>query len=618
MSASSLSESDLSTITRALKRAPSELEKALFATLWSEHCSYRSSKALLKKLGTFAENAGVVEISAEYAAVFKVESHNHPSFLNPKEGAATGLGGIERDVLSMGARPVAGLSFLRFNDHSNLKEALEGIENYAKETHIQDLGANTGLSQDFEHNVLVNACALGVVEKRCLVHAKAKEGALLVLIGKPSGSEGLDGARMSSQALEANTNSNVPKGDGKLQAKLIEACLQIYHTLSVVGAQDLGAGGLATASAELAFKGGCGVSLELENVPTYEPLELLALLLNETQERMLLSLMPIEAIKALEISAKYGLKGAIVGQITPQQDFIATYQNKPCVSLPLSLLLNPPLKPLLAKPTSFLQTTYPQNLLNSQQSLETKRIWIPEINNHLMITLASSTPLSIQNPREDSKRVFVRACRDLVLGGAKILGVSDGINLASVEEDAWVLEEMLGGLIESQEALKVPVVSGNVSLNNETHRDNKVFKIPPTLVLVAVGLCQYKTIPKLWQQDGLLYLLKTQRQHLEESLLKQLEPIDLIQEKHLWGVLYQLLEHSLIASTQEIIENDLLLTLSQTAQLSQKDFVLDAPIKSMQNFSWTQTILVEVPLDKEANFLEVVGDNCTKLGRVKP
>ncbi|WP_163565383.1 AIR synthase-related protein [Helicobacter suis] len=616
MSASSLSESDLSIITQTLKRAPSELEKALFATLWSEHCAYRSSKALLKKLGAFTENAGVVEISAEYAAVFKVESHNHPSFLNPKEGAATGLGGIERDVLSMGARPVAGLSFLRFNNHSSLKEALGGIQDYAKNTHVQDLGADTGLSQDFKHNVLVNACALGVVEKRCLVHAKAKEGALLVLIGKPSRSEGLDGARMSSQALEANTNSNVPKGDGKLQAKLIEACLQIYHTLPIIGAQDLGAGGLATASAELAFKGGCGVSLELENVPFYEPLEPLALLLNETQERMLLCLMPDQAHKALEISAKYGLKGAIVGQITPQQDFIATFQNKPCVSLPLSLLLNPPLKPLFAKAPSFLQTTH-QNLLNSKQSLETKRIWIPEINNHLMIALASSTPLSIQDPREDSKRVFVRACRDLVLGGAKILGVSDGINLAGVEEDAWVLEEMLGGLIESQEALKVPVVSGNVSLNNETHRDNKVFKIPPTLVLVAVGLCQYKAVSKLWQQDGLLYLLKTQGQYLEESLLEQQEPLDLIQEKHLWGVLYQLLEHSLIASTQEIIENDLLLTLSQTARLSQKDFVLDAPIESIQNFS-TQAILVEVPLDKEASFLEVVGDNCTKLGRVKP
>ncbi|WP_163533066.1 AIR synthase-related protein [Helicobacter suis] len=615
MSASSLSESDLSIITQALKRAPSELEKALFATLWSEHCAYRSSKALLKKLGAFAENAGVVEISAEYAAVFKVESHNHPSFLNPKEGAATGLGGIERDVLSMGARPVAGLSFLRFNNHSSLKEALEGIENYAKDTHIQDLGANTGLSQDFKHNVLVNACALGIVSTHNLIKATSKAGALLVLLGKPSGSEGLDGARMSSQALEADTNSNVPKGDGKLQAKLIEACLQIYHTLPVVGAQDLGAGGLATASAELAFKGGCGVSLELDNVPFYEPLEPLALLLNETQERMLLCLMPDQAHKALEISAKYDLKGAIVGQITPQQDFIATFQDKPCVSLPLSLLLNPPLKPLFAKTPSFLQTTH-QNLLNSKQSLETKRIWIPKINNHLMIALASSTPLSIQDPREDSKRVFVRACRDLVLGGAKILGVSDGINLAGVEEDAWVLEEMLGGLIECQEALKVPVVSGNVSLNNETHRDNKVFKIPPTLVLVAVGLCQYKAIPKLWQQDGLLYLLKTQGQHLEDSLLNALEPIDLIQEKYLWGVLYQLLGHSLITSAQEIIENDLLLTLSQTAQLSQKDFVLDAPIESIQNFS-TQAILVEVPLDEEANFLEVVGDNCTKLGCVK-
>ncbi|WP_163531541.1 AIR synthase related protein [Helicobacter suis] len=615
MSASSLSESDLSVITQTLKRAPNELEEALFATLWSEHCSYRSSKALLKKLGGFVENAGVVEIGGGFAAIFKVESHNHPSFLNPKEGAATGLGGIERDVLSMGARPVAGLSFLRFgaNGCSNLKEALEGIQNYAKETHIQDLGADTGLSQDFEHNVLVNAFALGVVEKRYLVHAKAKEGALLVLIGKPSKSEGLDGARMSSQALEANTNSNVPKGEGKLQAKLIEACLQIYHTLPIVGAQDLGAGGLATASAELAFKGGCGVSLELDNVPFEESLEPLALLLNETQERMLLSLMPTEAHRALEISAKYGLKGAIVGQIIPQQDFIATFQGKICASLPLFLLANPPLKPLNAKAP--LQTPHSQNLLNSKQSLETKQIYIPEINNHLLISLASSTPLSIQNPREDSKRVFVRACRDLVLGGARILGVSDGINLAGVEnEGAWVLEEMLGGLIESQEVLKVPVVSGNVSLNNETHKDNKVFKIPPTLVLVAVGLCQFKAVPKLWQQDGLLYLLKTQGQYLEGSLSKQLEPIDLIQEKHLWDILYQLLEHSLITSLQEI-KDDLLFTLTQIAQLSQRDFVLDIPIESLQNFR--QAILVEVPLDKESSFLEIVKGSCTKLGHIR-
>ncbi|BCZ18080.1 hypothetical protein NHP190003_13620 [Helicobacter sp. NHP19-003] len=241
-----LNGQDSQTLAASLKRPPNALEHALVATLWSEHCSYRSSKELLETFGADLKNSGgVVDLGEGLGAAFKIESHNHPSFSNPYAGAATGLGGVQRDLLGVGARPLACFALLRScQTTAHHQEALEGFNDYAKHTHTQNLGCESGFSGGFRHNVLVNAFCVGLVPLAQQVGASARAGGVFVLLGRPAEGVGVDGACMSSKELDKASMASVPTGAPHLQAKLIDACLEIYADIGVLGAQDLGAGGL--------------------------------------------------------------------------------------------------------------------------------------------------------------------------------------------------------------------------------------------------------------------------------------------------------------------------------------------------------------------------------------
>ncbi|CRF52384.1 Phosphoribosylformylglycinamidine synthase, synthetase subunit [Helicobacter ailurogastricus] len=477
-----LSTQDLQALTARLKRPPNTLEHALAATLYSEHCSYRSSKELLKTFGAdLRGSGGVVDLGGGLGAAFKIESHNHPSFLNPYAGAATGLGGVQRDILSLGAKPLACFALLRCPDTgAHYQEALEGFNAYAHHTHTQNLGCESGFSVGFTHNVVVNAFCVGLVLLEHKVQAHAKAGGAFVLLGRAAEGVGVDGACMSSQELNAHsTQSNIPTGDPQTQAKLIDACLEIYTQIGVLGAQDLGAGGLGVACVEMAMRGGVGAVLELDKVPCAKKLEPMEILLNETQERMLLCISPQNLEKVLQTAAKHGLNAHALGTATIEPIFKALYANQELAHLPLPL--TPPPTPL--NPKQDLSLTSP---LVELTSLPPAKIWLPQIQKHLCIALASSTPSALQEPKEDSKNVCYRAYQQLQDMGAKVLSFSDSINLGAMDQHgAWVLSQMCLGLKETHQELGVPFISGNVSLNNATSGANS---IPPTLAIVAVGV----------------------------------------------------------------------------------------------------------------------------------
>ncbi|WP_238374874.1 AIR synthase-related protein, partial [Helicobacter heilmannii] len=474
-----LSLEDLQALSTHLNRPPSALERALVAALWSEHCSYRSSKAHLKDFGVDLDNSGgVVDLGGGLGAAFKIESHNHPSFLNPYEGAATGLGGVQRDLLSMGARPLACFALLRSAKTTpHHQEALAGFNDYAKHTHTQNLGCEGGFSEGFTHNVLVNAFCLGLVPLAQQVGSSARAGGVFVLLGRVAWGVGVDGACMSSKELQKEQRSSVPTGNPHLQAKLIDTCLEIYTDIGVLGAQDLGAGGLGVACVEMATRGGVGAILELENAPSVQDLDPLEILLNETQERMLLCLEPAKLEQALQVAQRHGLEAQVVGVATKERVLKALYQNQELATLPL------PLKP----PTTLLSTKQEPRLSPHEvelSSLPPFKIWLPQINKHLCLALASSTPAALQEPKEDSKNLCLQAAKELQGLGAKVLGFSDSINLGAMDgHGAWVLQQMCLGLKEARHVLGVPFVSGNVSLNNATANTPP---IPPTLAIVAV------------------------------------------------------------------------------------------------------------------------------------
>ncbi|BCZ19097.1 hypothetical protein NHP190012_07390 [Helicobacter sp. NHP19-012] len=473
-----LSLEDLQTLSTHLKRPPSALEHALVATLWSEHCSYRSSKAHLKAFGADLENSGgVVDLGGGLGAAFKIESHNHPSFLNPYAGAATGLGGVQRDLLSVGARPLACFALLRSSQSTpHHQEALAGFNDYAKHTRTQNLGCESGFSDGFTHNVLVNAFCVGLVVQQ--VGASARAGGVFVLLGRAAEGVGVDGACMSSVVLQKEQHTSVPSGDPHLQAKLIDACLEIYSQIGVLGAQDLGAGGLGVACVEMAARGCVGAILELEKAPSVQDLDPLEILLNETQERMLLCLEPQKLEQALQVAQKHGLEARAVGVATKEPTFKALYKAQELANLPLPL--KAPHTDLSPKQESL--SPLPLEL----NALPPAKIWLPQIQKHLCISLASSSPKALQEPKEDSKATCFRAYQELKNMGAKVLGFSDGINLGAMDgHGAWVLQQMCLGLKEARYALGVPFVSGNVSLNNATANTPP---IPPTLALVAVGI----------------------------------------------------------------------------------------------------------------------------------
>jgi phosphoribosylformylglycinamidine synthase subunit PurL len=523
-------------------RTPTFTELGIVSAMWNEHCSYKSSRLHLRKLPTKGpqvvygpgENAGVVDIGDGEVCVFKMESHNHPSFIEPYQGAATGVGGILRDVFTMGARPVAALNFLRFGapEHPKTRRlvagVVAGIGGYGNSFGVPTVGGSTGFHRGYDGNILVNAMAVGVAKRDAIFTSAATGvGNPIVYLGSKTGRDGIHGASMASAAFEADAEEKRPTvqvGDPFAEKLLLEACLELMRTGAVIAIQDMGAAGLTSSAAEMGSKGDLGIDLDLDNVPCRETgMTAYEMMLSESQERMLMVLKPEKEPEAEAIFRKWGLDFAIIGKTTDTRRFVVSRGGEIKADLPIKELgdqaplydrpwIRNPFPPVLdaASIAAPMPTDAALLKLLASPGLCSKR-WIYEQYDTLILGntiqgpggdaavvrlgdgpkgLALTTDCTERycaaDPREGGKQAVAEAWRNLIAVGARPLALTDNLNFGNPERPETMGEFVgcLDGIGEAARALDFPVVSGNVSLYNETMGAG----IPPTPAIGGVGV----------------------------------------------------------------------------------------------------------------------------------
>jgi phosphoribosylformylglycinamidine synthase II len=523
-------------------RTPTFTELGIVSAMWNEHCSYKSSRLHLRKLPTKGphviygpgENAGVIDIGDGDVCVFKMESHNHPSFIEPYQGAATGVGGILRDVFTMGARPVAALNLLRFGapEHAKTRRlvagVVAGIGGYGNSFGVPTVGGSTGFHRRYDGNILVNAMAVGVARRDAIFTSAATGiGNPIVYLGSKTGRDGIHGASMASAAFEADAEEKRPTvqvGDPFAEKLLLEACLELMASGAVIAIQDMGAAGLTSSAAEMGAKGDLGIDLDLDHVPCRETgMTAYEMMLSESQERMLMVLRSEKEPEAEAIFRKWGLDFAIIGKTTDTRRFVIRRGGEVKADLPIKELGDQaplydrpwkrnPLLPILdaASIKAPLPTDAALLKLLSSPDLCSKR-WIYEQYDTLILGntvqgpggdaavvrlgdgpkgLALTTDCTERycaaDPREGGKQAVAEAWRNLIAVGARPLALTDNLNFGNPERPE-AMGELVGcieGIGEAARALDFPVVSGNVSLYNETMGSG----IPPTPAIGGVGL----------------------------------------------------------------------------------------------------------------------------------
>ncbi|MEM9247208.1 MAG: phosphoribosylformylglycinamidine synthase subunit PurL [Pseudomonadota bacterium] len=593
-----ISESEYAKILKILNRPPNLTELGIFSAMWNEHCSYKSSKRWLRTLPTTGpqvicgpgENAGVVAIGPDgegnaLACVFKMESHNHPSYIEPYQGAATGVGGILRDVFTMGARPVAAMNALSFGapDHPRTRALVSGvvagIGGYGNAFGVPTVGGETRFHPAYNGNCLVNAFAAGIARAdRIFYSAASGVGMPVVYLGAKTGRDGVGGATMASAEFDETIEEKRPTvqvGDPFTEKRLMEACLELMETGAVISIQDMGAAGLTCSAVEMGDKGGLGIRLDLDKVPTRETgMTAYEMMLSESQERMLMVLRPEKEAVARGIFEKWDLDFAIVGETLPEDRFVISHGGAVQADLPLAALSGnapeydrpweetPPapaldpvpeidpidaLKALLSSP-SYAQKSWIWEQYDSQVMADTVRspglgagvVRIHGTHRALAFT-ADVTPRYVEaNPFEGGKQAVAEAYRNLSALGARPLAVTDNLNFGNPEKPE-IMGQFVGaikGIGAACEALGTPVVSGNVSLYNETDGA----PILPTPTIGAVGLIDdLDTMIQRLPRDGHVALvLGTTDGHLGRSALLwevfnrtdgDAPPVDLAAEK---------------------------------------------------------------------------------------
>ncbi len=529
-------------ILKLIGREPTFTELGIFSAMWNEHCSYKSSRLHLRKLPTKApwviqgpgENAGVIDIGDGDACVFKMESHNHPSFIEPYQGAATGVGGILRDVFTMGARPIACLNLLRFGspDHPKTRHLVSGvvagIGGYGNSFGVPTVGGSVNFHTRYDGNILVNAMAVGIAKADEIFYAKATGiGRPIVYLGSKTGRDGIHGATMASAAFEADAEEKRPTvqvGDPFSEKLLLEACLEIMAKGCVIAIQDMGAAGLTSSAVEMGAKGDLGIELDLDKVPCRETgMTAYEMMLSESQERMLMVLRPEKEAEAEAVFQKWGLDFAIIGRTTDTLRFVVKHQGEVKVDLPIKELGDEapiyvrPHVPTAPKPVVTAQDVAPPcsvadallQLIGSPD-LCSKR-WVWEQYDHLILGntvqrpggdaavvrvgdgpkgLALTTDVTQRyceaDPVQGGRQAVAEAWRNITATGATPLALTDNLNFGNPERPE-IMGQFVGclqGIGEAASALDFPIVSGNVSLYNETQGRG----ILPTPSIGGVGL----------------------------------------------------------------------------------------------------------------------------------
>jgi len=626
-----LSPDEYQLLVAALGREPRLTELGIFSVMWSEHCSYKSSRVWLKKLPTEGpqviqgpgENAGVVDIGDGQAAVFKMESHNHPSYIEPYQGAATGVGGIMRDVFTMGARPVANMNALRFGapDHPKTRHLVagvgSGIGDYGNCMGVPTVGGETNFDPRYNDNILVNAMCVGLVDASRIFKSAANGIALpVVYVGSKTGRDGIHGATMASAEFDEASEEKRPTvqvGDPFTEKLLLEACLELMAEDAIVAIQDMGAAGLTSSSVEMADKGGVGIDLNLNQVPTREEgMTAYEMMLSESQERMLMVLKQGAEKLAERVFKKWGLDFAVIGYTTDTGHLVVRHSGVVEADIPLAALAHAaPVyeRPWTETPAQAViapeDVKAPNSMLGVLEAMMgsaalSSRRWIWEQYDHMVMAETVQRPggdaavvrvhgtkkgLAIScdvtprycaaDPREGAKQAVAECWRNLTATGADPLAITDCMNFGNPERPE-IMGEFVGaveGMAQACTALAFPVVSGNVSLYNETNG----VAIPPTPAIGGIGLipdiAEMATIG-LKREGDVLMLLGAEAGHLGQSLYMQImldrsegapPPVDLDAERRVGDLVRGLLRSGCVSAVHDVSDGGLLVAIAEMA-----------------------------------------------------
>ena len=620
-------------VKNILGRFPNYTELGLFSVMWSEHCSYKNSKVLLRKFPTEGkqvlqgpgEGAGIVDIGEGLAVVFKIESHNHPSAVEPFEGAATGVGGILRDVFSMGARPIGILNSLRFGELTTertkylFKEAVAGAASYANTIGVPMVGGEIQFDACYESNPLVNVMCVGLIKHENIKKGQAKgEDNAVMYVGAPTGKDGIHGATFASTELsdESEVESpNVQAGDPFMEKRLMEACLALMENPALLGIQDMGAAGLISSSSEMASKGGMGIEMNLDLVPQREanmtPYEMM---LSESQERMLLIIDKEKQQEVIDHFAAYDLEAVTVGKVTTDKLIRLYHKGELCAQVPADALAKeapeyhkPSKEPLYYRRMKgkeiYIRPVMDYNV-TLLELLETPTIaskhWVynqcdymvgtntlvpPGCDGGVLRIRGTNKAISMSvdcnsryvylDPYVGGKIALAEATRNITATGAIPLAMTNNLNFGSPEnpEIFWQMEQSVRGLSEACEVLKTPVIGGNVSLYNERSGS----AIYPSPIIGVVGLIEniHHVTTSEFKTDGdLIYIIGNTYQEFGGSELQKLQrggevhgkppAIDLQVEKKNQDILREAIKRGYIQSAHDVSEGGLAVALAES------------------------------------------------------
>ena len=632
-------------IKELLKREPNLLELGIFSAMWNEHCSYKSSRIHLKTLPTEGkqviqgpgENAGVIDIGDDDAIIFKIESHNHPSYIEPYQGAATGVGGILRDVFTMGARPIALLNSIHFGapEHVKTKSLLNGVVSgiggYGNSVGIPTVGGETKFNKTYNENILVNAMAVGHAKKNKIFYSKAKGfNKSVVYVGSKTGRDGIHGASMASAEFDENSDQKKPTvqvGDPFTEKLLMEACLELMKKNSIISIQDMGAAGLTSSSVEMASKGNLGIELYLDKVPCREenmtPYEMM---LSESQERMLIILEDNKEYEAKKIFEKWELDFVIIGKTTNTNNLELKFNDKTVANIPIESLatkaplydrkwsktklpekkiklndlkkikLEEALLKILSSPNqsnkSWITEQYDQMVMCDtiqKSGSDSAIIRIHKKNKSIALTVDSSANYCKAHPVTGGKQVVCESWRNLISVGAKPMAITNCLNFGNPESPKIMGEfaECLIGIKEACEFLNYPVVSGNVSFYNGTNKKN----IYPTPVIGGVGLIKSSKnkINHIFKKEGniVIQIGKTFGHLYQSTFFEEVHgiidgpppEINLVNEKNNGESVLKLIEKGLISSAHDISNGGLILALAEMTLNSGLGIKIEKPKK---------------------------------------
>ena len=631
-------------ICKLLKRTPNLTELGIFSAMWNEHCSYKSSRLHLKKLPTSGkkviqgpgENAGVIDIEDGDAFVFKIESHNHPSFIEPYQGAATGVGGIMRDVFTMGARPIANLNSIHFGSPQNkktknlLRGVVHGIGGYGNCMGVPTIAGQTSFDSSYNGNILVNAMTLGLVKKNKIFYSKAAGlNKPVIYVGSKTGRDGIHGASMASASFDDKIEEKKPTvqvGDPFTEKLLLEACLELMAGDSIIAIQDMGAAGLTSSSIEMASKGNLGIEINLNKVPCREtkmtPYEIM---LSESQERMLIVLENGKEEQAKKIFDKWNLDFAVIGKTTNTKNIELLFDDKSVAKIPVNILVeNSPMYDRKWKKSKLpKKNKLDKKKINNLKIKDTlKKIlsspnicskeWIWQQYDHTVMgdtiqkpggdagvvrvhgtekaiaaTVDSSATYCWAHPLTGGKQVVCETWRNLISVGAKPVAITNCLNFGSPEKEENMGEfvECVQGIGEACKYLEYPVVSGNVSFYNQT----KEIGIKPTPAIGGVGLIKdYKKMLTMDFKDigDIVLVIGKTEGHIDQSLLARMildekngppPEVNLFNEKNNGETLLELMEKDYIKSAHDVSLGGILTAISKMCIKGNKGIELKIP-----------------------------------------